>query len=149
MTLREIADLVVRMAGENPQTPLMISCEQRAISFTTGPPVHPCCDGHLDERRRATHSATAEESQSQRVRRTACSSIKEECLTRVIRIGEGHMRLPRREYVGHHHRERNHQSELDSARSAGYVVGLRGPSQEVVWFVAFPLVRQWHWPLPW
>jgi hypothetical protein len=73
MTLREIADLVVRMAGENPQTPLMISCEQRAISFTTGPPVHPCCDGHLDERRRATHSATAEESQSQRVRRTVCS----------------------------------------------------------------------------
>jgi hypothetical protein len=105
MTLREIADLVVRMAGENPQTPLMVSCEQR--------------------------------------------SIKEECLTRVIRIGEGHMRLLRREYVGHHHRERNHQSELDSARSAGYVVGLRGPSQEVVWFVAFPLVRQWHWPLPW
>jgi putative transposase len=76
-------------------------------------------------------------------------SIKEECLTRVIRIGEGHMRLLTREYVGHYHRERNHQSELDSARSAGYVVGLRGPSQEVVWFVAFPLVRQWHWPLPW
>jgi len=76
-------------------------------------------------------------------------SIKEECLTRVIRICEGHMRLLTREYVGHHHRERNHQSELDSARSAGYVVGLRGPSQEVVWFVAFPLVRQWHWPLPW
>jgi Integrase core domain len=36
-------------------------------------------------------------------------SIKEECLNRVIPLGEGHLRLLGREYVEHYHRERNHQ----------------------------------------
>jgi transposase InsO family protein len=36
-------------------------------------------------------------------------SIKEECLNRVVVLGEGHLRLVIREYVEHYHRERNHQ----------------------------------------
>ena len=36
-------------------------------------------------------------------------SIKEECLNRVIPLGEGHLRLLAQEYVEHYHRERNHQ----------------------------------------
>ncbi len=36
-------------------------------------------------------------------------SIKEECLSRVVLLGEGHLRLVVHEYVEHYHRERNHQ----------------------------------------
>ena len=36
-------------------------------------------------------------------------SIKEECLSRVVPLGEAHLRLLVREYVEHYHRERNHQ----------------------------------------
>ena len=36
-------------------------------------------------------------------------SIKEECLARIIPIGEGHVRRAMTEYVAHYHRERNHQ----------------------------------------
>ncbi len=36
-------------------------------------------------------------------------SIKEECLSRVVPLGEGDLRLLVREYVEHYHRERNHQ----------------------------------------
>jgi transposase InsO family protein len=36
-------------------------------------------------------------------------SIKEECLHRVVPLGERHLRLLAREYVEHYHRERNHQ----------------------------------------
>ena len=36
-------------------------------------------------------------------------SIKEECLHRVVPLGEGHLRLLVHEYVEHYHRERNHQ----------------------------------------
>ena len=36
-------------------------------------------------------------------------SIKEECLHRVVPLGEGHLRLIVYEYVEHYHRERNHQ----------------------------------------
>ena len=36
-------------------------------------------------------------------------SIKEECLNRIIPIGEGHFRRALTEYVAHYHRERNHQ----------------------------------------
>ena len=36
-------------------------------------------------------------------------SIKEECLNRVVPLGEGHVRLLVGEYVDHDHRERNHQ----------------------------------------
>ena len=36
-------------------------------------------------------------------------SMKEECLSRVVPLGEGHLRLLVGEYVEHDHRERNHQ----------------------------------------
>jgi transposase InsO family protein len=36
-------------------------------------------------------------------------SIKEECLDRVIPLGEGHFRRTLAEFVVHYHRERNHQ----------------------------------------
>jgi putative transposase len=36
-------------------------------------------------------------------------SIKEECLNRVVLLGESHLRLIVHEYVEHYHRERNHQ----------------------------------------
>ena len=36
-------------------------------------------------------------------------SIKEECLDRIIPIGEGHFRRAVTEFVTHYHRERNHQ----------------------------------------
>ena len=36
-------------------------------------------------------------------------SIKEECLHRVVPLGEGHLRLLVHEYVEHYHRERHHQ----------------------------------------
>ncbi|MFT5109126.1 MAG: transposase InsO family protein [Pseudoalteromonas tetraodonis] len=35
-------------------------------------------------------------------------SIKNECLSRVVVLGERHLRLLVREYVEHYHRERNH-----------------------------------------
>jgi hypothetical protein len=41
-------------------------------------------------------------------------SIKEECLDRMIPIGERHFRRAIREFVGHYHHERNHQA-LDNA----------------------------------
>ena len=37
------------------------------------------------------------------------ASIKEECLTRVVPLGEGHLRRLVYEYIEHYHRERNHQ----------------------------------------
>ena len=36
-------------------------------------------------------------------------SIKEECLNRVIRFGDRHLRRLIAKYVAHYHRERNHQ----------------------------------------
>jgi len=36
-------------------------------------------------------------------------SIKEECLNRVVPLGESHLRLIVQEYIEHYHRERNHQ----------------------------------------
>ena len=36
-------------------------------------------------------------------------SIKEECLNRVVPLGERHFRHLLREYVAHYHHERNHQ----------------------------------------
>ena len=36
-------------------------------------------------------------------------SIKEECLERMILLGEHHLRRAVREYVSHYHDERNHQ----------------------------------------
>ncbi len=36
-------------------------------------------------------------------------SIKEECLERLVLLGEGHRRVVVRQYVEHYHSERNHQ----------------------------------------
>jgi len=36
-------------------------------------------------------------------------SIKEECLGRMVLLGEGHLRRAVHEYVAHYHLERNHQ----------------------------------------
>ena len=40
-------------------------------------------------------------------------SIKDECLRRVIPLGEGHLRRTITQYVEHYHRERNHQGILN------------------------------------
>ena len=45
-------------------------------------------------------------------------SIKEECLDRMIPIGERHFRRAVTEYVEHYHRERNHQG-LDNRLITG------------------------------
>jgi len=45
-------------------------------------------------------------------------SIKEECLNRIIPLGERHLRQAVREYVAHYHLERNHQG-LGNALIAG------------------------------
>jgi transposase InsO family protein len=56
-------------------------------------------------------------------------SIKEECLKRVIPLGERHHRRAIAESVAHYHRERNHQgleNELiDGQRAGGRVGGVR------------------------
>ncbi len=36
-------------------------------------------------------------------------TIKDECLERVVILGEGHLRLLVNEFMAHYHRERNHQ----------------------------------------
>jgi len=41
-------------------------------------------------------------------------SIKEECLDRLIPMGEGHFRRAVAEYVEHYHAERNHQGNRDA-----------------------------------
>jgi transposase InsO family protein len=48
-------------------------------------------------------------------------SIKEECLDRIIPIGERHFRHVITEFVEHYHRERNHQG-LDNRHIAGTAV---------------------------
>ena len=57
----------------------------------------------------SSRSVSAEESQSQRVCRAVRPLYEEECLSRVVPLGEGHVRLLVGEYVEHNHRERNHQ----------------------------------------
>jgi transposase InsO family protein len=49
-------------------------------------------------------------------------SLKEECLDRIIPLGEGHLRRAVTEFVAHYHRERNHQG-VDN----GLVDGAAGP----------------------
>ena len=45
-------------------------------------------------------------------------SIKEECLDRLVSLGERHFRRAIAEYVAHYHRERNHQG-LENRLIAG------------------------------
>lgn len=40
-------------------------------------------------------------------------SIKEECLDRIIFVGEAHLRWTLREFAAHYHHERNHQGLHD------------------------------------
>src|SRR5262252_7758831 len=40
-------------------------------------------------------------------------SIKEECLDRVVILGEAHLRRALREFAAHYHQERNHQGIHD------------------------------------
>jgi transposase InsO family protein len=52
-------------------------------------------------------------------------SIEEECLDRIIPIGEGHFRRAVTEFVAHYHRERNHQG-LENALIDGAPVSGAG-----------------------
>jgi len=55
-------------------------------------------------------------------------SIKEECLDRIIPLGEHHFRRAVRDYVAHYHRERNHQglsNELIESRPSDPVGRIR------------------------
>jgi len=45
-------------------------------------------------------------------------SMKEECLDRIIPIGEGHFRRAITQFIAHYHRERNHQG-LENALIEG------------------------------
>jgi transposase InsO family protein len=53
-------------------------------------------------------------------------SMKEECLDRLIPIGEGHFRRAVSEYVEHYHVERNHQG-IDNRLISGPLVQMTGP----------------------
>ena len=58
-------------------------------------------------------------------------SIKEECLNRLIPLGERHHRRAIVEFVAHYHRERNHQglnNELIGASRRGMSVECAAPS---------------------
>ena len=59
-----------------------------------------------------------ERAKRERLRRAIVRSIKEECLDRIIPIGERHFRRVIMEFVEHYHRERNHQG-LDNRLIAG------------------------------
>ncbi len=56
-------------------------------------------------------------------------SIKDECLNRVIPLGEHHVRRTLSEFVEHYHRERNHQGPgnelIDGVRQKRTVGGIR------------------------
>ena len=61
------------------------------------------------EQRGPTDPAAAESPNLNAYAERFVRSIKEECLNRVVPLGEGHLRLLVKEYVEHYHRERNHQ----------------------------------------
>ena len=68
-------------------------------------------------------------------------SIKEECLNRVIPLGEGHFRRTLAEFVAHYHRERNHQglgNELIDGNPAHVTPALFGGVNASVAFSALP-----------
>jgi len=44
-----------------------------------------------------------------RTRNVGFAAVREECLSKVIPIGEGMLRRALREFIEHHHFERNHQ----------------------------------------
>jgi putative transposase len=50
-------------------------------------------------------------------------SIKSECLSRMVVLGERHLRTAIAEYMQHYHRERNHQGMGDRLLMPGNGVG--------------------------
>jgi transposase InsO family protein len=54
-------------------------------------------------------------------------SLKSECLDRMIFFGENSLRTTVREYIGHYHRERNHQGlenkVIDPTEEVGQIAG--------------------------
>ena len=54
-------------------------------------------------------------------------SIKEECLDRIVPIGERHFRRAIREYVEHYHRELNHQGLDNRLLISLSASGMAGP----------------------
>ena len=53
-------------------------------------------------------------------------SIKEECLDRIIPLGECHFRRAVAEFVAHYHRERNHQGSGNTLIVGGTPSGTAG-----------------------
>jgi hypothetical protein len=65
-----------------------------------------------------------------------CRAIKEECLNRVIPLGERHFRWTVAEFVAHYHNERNHQGlgndlidSLQQRPPSGLVVASRDSAE--------------------
>jgi putative transposase len=54
-------------------------------------------------------------------------SIREECLDRLIPIGERHFRWAISEYVAHYHRERNHQGIANQLIEGALAASMGGP----------------------
>ena len=123
MTPRESADLVVRMAGENPRwgytriRGALANLGHEVARNTVKRILH---DHWIDPAPGRQEVGNDTSGGVQPIRLPTKSpnlnayaerfgrSIKEECLTRVP-LSEGHLRLLAREYVEHYHRERNHQ----------------------------------------
>ena len=100
ITPREVADLVVRMAVENPpwgytriRDPLYTRVFGEILTSAGVQPIRlPPKSPNLN--------AYAER---------FVRSIKEECLSRVVPLGEAHVRQLVHEFIEHYHHERNHQ----------------------------------------
>jgi putative transposase len=58
-------------------------------------------------------------------------SIKKECLSRVVVLGEAHVRRTLTEFVAHYHQERNHQGIHDRLIAPERLAspGVKGPVQ--------------------
>jgi transposase InsO family protein len=62
-------------------------------------------------------------------------SFKEECLNRLVPLGDRHFRLVIAEYLEHYHRERNHQG-LDNELIAGDANHRSRPSPRATWWAS-------------
>ena len=71
-------------------------------------------------------------------------SIKEECLTRVILLGERHFRRTIAEYVEHYHRERNHQGIENMLIAGAPATGLLGRIRRRPRLGGHPRPRFWR-----
>ena len=66
-------------------------------------------------------------SQSGCLRQRFVRSINEECLDRLIPIGERHFRRAISDYVAHYHRERNHQGIANELIAGAPATSTAGP----------------------